>query len=874
MKINWQIPKAILRRELTSYFSSPTGYVFIALFVFLGAVAAFWQQAFFLNNLANLDALNAWMPYLLVFLVPAITMASWADERRNGTDELLLTLPANDLEIALGKYFAMLGIFTVALVFSLSHVIVLLFLGSPDFGLLFATYLGYWLMGAAMLALGMLASLMASSLTVAFILGALLCAIPVFIQHADAIVGGRLARLLESLSFVEQFRDFSTGSISLSSLLYFVGFGATMLYLNVVMLGRRHWQTGEHAPHLARHHSARAVAALVALASVTILLGTLGGSMDTTAERIHSLSTSTEELIDSLDPDKPVFIQAYLSPDVPRRYLQTRNNITTMLRRFDSMGGSRIYSRVVWTDRYTDEARDAQDTYNIRPRPIPVFEQTAGGPDEIFMGVAFRSGGDELVVDFFDPGLPVEYELMRSIRVVSQSTRKKVGVLKTGINLFGGFDFQTRQRSADWSIVSELRKQYEVVQVDPATEYPDDLDAMIAVLPHTLSQDQVPRLADYVKNGKPTLLLVDPLPAFDMEKSPQQAPPNPFMQQQAPPPGPADVSTVFEPLGLEWPTSRITWDKYNPHPQFRTLPAEVVFLGAGNDEGQFNAEHSVTSGLQEVVLLYGGVLNAKEGSNVEITPLLETGRDSGVIDWSRLVQQTIFGAQLATNLPHEPDAETYMIAAQAKGEGDGGVNAIVVADVDAMGEQFFQLRRQGAENLSFDNVTFLLNAVDYLAGDESFIELRKRRRRHRTLETVEALTKDYEEERLEQTREAEENAETQLEAAQKRLDDAVAALQERTDLDLQTKRIMIANQQKIENRRLTVARTNIEDEKQRVIERGRGDMEAGVRRIQNGIKLAAVALSPVPAFALFLFVSVGRLRREQTGVSRDRLVEK
>ncbi len=872
-KSTWTLPKAILKRELIGYFSNPTGYVFITLFVFLSAIAAFWREQFFLNNLANLDPLNDYIPYLLVVFIPAITMSAWADERRNGTDELLLTLPATDRDIVLGKFGAMLAIYTVALVFSLSHVVVLLFLGSPDFGLLFSTYVGYWLMGAALIALGMIGSLLTSNLTVAFIVGALLCAAPVFIAHASAIVSGPLQRLLESLSFVEQFRDFAAGVIPLSGVLYFAAFTAAMLYLNVALLGRRHWPTGETAPHLARHYWARGLALVVAVASVTVLAARLGGRIDVTAEQIHSLSPKTRELLRSLDAAKPVFIQAYLSRQVPRRYLETRNNIVAMLREFDSIGGGAVHARVIDTEKYTEQAREAQDRYNIRPRPVPVFERTAGGPDEIFMGVAFNSGSEEFVIDFFDPGLPVEYELMRSIRVVAQAERKKVGVLETGVDLFGGFDFQNRRRTAPWSIVPEMRKQYDVVNVSAASDYPKDLDVLIAVLPHTLDQANVARLAEYVKSGKPTLLMVDPLPAFDIEKSPQQTPPSPFMQQQAPQKHPADITGLLEPLGVEWPTEQIAWDKYNPHPQFRALPPEVVFVSAQNGDGGFNAASPVSSGLQEVVTLYPGVLNHKEGAETEFIPLLTTGSESATTLWFRLVQNSIFGPQLATNLPHEPDDKTYVMAARVKGKGEAGPNATIIADVDLMGEQFFQLRAQGVENLQFDNVAFLLNAVDDLAGDESFIELRKHRRKHRTLTTVESLTKNYEDARLEDTREAEKNADDQLKGAQKRLDDAVAALQARDDLDLQTKRIMIANEQKIENRRLTVARKNIEDEKERRIERSRSDMEASIRNIENSIKLAAVALSPVPAFLLFLFVSVKRMRREESHLARERMVE-
>jgi ABC-2 type transport system permease protein len=800
-------------------------------------------------------------------------MTMWAEEKRNGTDELLLTLPATDLEIVLGKYLAALTIYTVALVFSLSHVIVLMWLGSPDLGLIFSTYLGYWLMGAALLALGMLASLLTDNLTVAFILGALFCATPVFIQHAGVILGGSVRSLVVSLSFVEQFRDLSSGVVSLSSLLYFVSFAAAMLYLNVVLLGRRHWPTNKGAAPLGRHYFARGVALVVVVASVTVLTSRLGGRVDVTAEQIHSLSNSTRELIRGLDPKKPVFLQAYLSPDVPRRYLQARNDITAVMREFSAIGGGRVYTRVIETEQYTPEAREAQDRFNIHPRPLQAWEQSPGSPDAIYMGIAFSCGSNEFVIPFFDPGLPVEYELMRSMRVVANAKRKKIGVLRTETNLFGGFDFETKRQASDWSIVAELRKQYDVVPVPPAQDYPKDLDALLVTLPHTLQQAEVERLTEYVKAGNPTLLMLDPMPAFNIEMSPQQLPPNPFMPR-APQRTPADVKPVLDALGVDWQRDRIAWDKYNPHPQFRQLPPEVVFVGTGSGAAKpFNPDQAVSSGLQEVVLLYPGVLQAAEGAQTEFTPLLETGKDSGTTPWNRLVQRTIFGAQLATNLPHEPDGQAYVVAARVQGkEGDKPVRAIVIADVDMMGEQFFELRRQGVENLNFDNVTFLLNAVDELAGDESFIALRKRRPRHRTLEAAEARTRVYEERRLKDTQEAEATAQKRLEEAQGRLDRAVEALRKRADLDVQTQRIMINNLQNVENRRLQVARKNIEDEKQRQIERSRADMESSIRGIQNTIKLLAVVLPPIPAFVLFVLVSLRRLRREKIGVSLDRLV--
>jgi ABC-2 type transport system permease protein len=286
MGIDWTVIRAIARRELGSYLGNPAGYVFLTLFIAATGAGAFLQAGFFARNLADLALLNKVMPLILMLFVPAVTMNVWAEERRRGTDELLLTMPVRDLEVVLGKYFGALAVYTVGLAFALAHLVVLSQLGDPDIGLMLATYFGYWLVGVAFVGVGLLASMFSASATVAFILGALGCAGLVFAGTAPwadgivacaavgaaatlawvtlqgtgegagyAAVGGGLIALIVWLTgsgqaFVEvfaklgvdrHFHGFGEGVVRLGDVSYFLGIAVVVLYLSTFMLGRRHW---------------------------------------------------------------------------------------------------------------------------------------------------------------------------------------------------------------------------------------------------------------------------------------------------------------------------------------------------------------------------------------------------------------------------------------------------------------------------------------------------------------------------------------------------------------------------------------------------------------------------------------------------------
>ncbi len=256
--------------------------------------------------------------------------------------------------------------------------------------------------------------------------------------------------------------------ITLSGVFYFLSLAVGMLYINMVLVGRRHWAGGEEGWGRGTHALVRVVAMLIALGSLNALVGRTGARADVTAERVHTLTSESIALIKQIPKDRPVYIQAYLQPRSPARVCRDQDRPDRPAQGVRGQG-----RRPDPAQPRADRAlltRGPRRAETVRHRARRVINERRGARQEsaeIFLGVAFTSGLEEVVIPFFDRGLPVEYELTRSIRVVSRSNRKKVGILNTDAKLMGGFDMRSMGQNPEWSIVTELKKQYDVDSVSP-----------------------------------------------------------------------------------------------------------------------------------------------------------------------------------------------------------------------------------------------------------------------------------------------------------------------------------------------------------------------------------------------------------------------
>lgn len=236
-----QLP-IIFRREFASFFTTPLAYVFLLIFLVLTSAFTFYLGGFYESGQANLNPFFNFHPWLYLFLVPALAMRMWAEERQSGTIELLMTLPITRFESVVGKFLAAWVFAGIALLLTFPMVLTVNYLGDPDNGAILTGYIGSWLLVGAYLSVGSCMSAWAKNQVIAFILTVSLCFVFVlsgFPLVLDVFSGWAPQWLLDavaSFSFLTRFQAISKGVIDLRDLLYFASFIAAWLMATAVVI--------------------------------------------------------------------------------------------------------------------------------------------------------------------------------------------------------------------------------------------------------------------------------------------------------------------------------------------------------------------------------------------------------------------------------------------------------------------------------------------------------------------------------------------------------------------------------------------------------------------------------------------------------------
>jgi ABC-2 type transport system permease protein len=237
--------KGIIKRELAGYFGSPVAYVFLVIFLVLCGFFTFYVSHFYELEQADLRAFFEWHPWIFLFLVPAVGMRLWADERRTGTIELILTLPVTLPEVVVGKFIAAWLFIGLGLFLTFPLVLTVSYLGDPDLGAVFCAYVGSFLLAGAYLSVGSMTSSMTRNQVISFILSVIICLFlvlagwPPVVEILSGWSPQWLINVISGFSFMPHFQSMERGVLDLRDIIYYISVIFFMLFSNGVVLQNR-----------------------------------------------------------------------------------------------------------------------------------------------------------------------------------------------------------------------------------------------------------------------------------------------------------------------------------------------------------------------------------------------------------------------------------------------------------------------------------------------------------------------------------------------------------------------------------------------------------------------------------------------------------
>jgi len=380
----------VIKKELRGYFNSAIAVIFLAAFLAFALYMFFWREKFFARGIADLRPLFESMPLVLIILVSALAMRLWADERRSGTLEVLLTLPVPRWQLVVGKFVAGLLLIAVALGLTLGLPITVARMGNLDLGPVFGGYLAALLLSAAYLAIGMCVSAATDNEIVAFVGTAAVC----IIAYAVGELGGEVGRLLGTGA---RFASVARGVLDLRDLAYYGGIVAVGIALNVVLLQRLTWSRGSRGRK--RRLAALLGVGLVVANAIALdvwLAPVRHARIDLTQGGMYSLSSSTQKLLAGLD--ERLLIRGYFSDQTHPKLAPLVPQLRDLLEEYRIDGGGKVRVEMIDPTDSEDAKREAKERFGIDPTPLRFATQTEKSVINAYFAVAIEYGDQHAVI--------------------------------------------------------------------------------------------------------------------------------------------------------------------------------------------------------------------------------------------------------------------------------------------------------------------------------------------------------------------------------------------------------------------------------------------------------------------------------------------
>ncbi|MCI0732483.1 MAG: Gldg family protein [Methylococcaceae bacterium] len=446
----------IAKKEIARFFASPAAFIFFGAFLAVTLFIFFWVETFFARNISDARPLFDWMPVLLIFLVAALTMRSWSEEKRSGTLEFLLTEPVSPLYYVLGKFLACMALVGIALLLTLPLPFTISLLGNLDWWPVFGAYLATLFLAGAYTAIGLTVSARSDNQIVSLITTVLVCSL-FYLLGSDTLTqlfGNRAGELFKLLGSGSRFTSITRGVIDVRDLYYYLSIIGIFLSLNLYFLESGRWAT--ESPHTAHGRWRLLILLLIAnFAAANVWLQKVGWARaDLTEGRIYSISDATRLYLEQLQ--EPLLIRGYFSAKTHPLLAPLVPQLRDLILEYQVASRGKVRAEFIDPLEHPDLEEEAGQKYGIKPVPFQVADKYQASLVNSYFDVVIQYGDQYQVLGFRDlievkamseSQMDVElrnpeYEITRSIKKVLyeyQGSGDLFAELKNKIQFIGYF---------------------------------------------------------------------------------------------------------------------------------------------------------------------------------------------------------------------------------------------------------------------------------------------------------------------------------------------------------------------------------------------------------------------------------------------------